>query len=112
MSLKNEEKLALEKIVAKVKELYTLKQIILYGSKARNDDTVDSDVDILLLVDNPVDDKARWQLSDIVTEVEWGTEIYFSCRLYNFMDWENENEDVIFLPFKDNVMRDGELLEI
>jgi predicted nucleotidyltransferase len=112
MSLKNEEKLALENIIAKVKELFTIKQIILYGSKARNDDTVDSDVDILFLVENPVDDKAKWQLSDIVTEVEWDTDIYISCKLYNYMDWEQENEDVIFLLFKDNVMRDGELLEV
>jgi predicted nucleotidyltransferase len=36
----------LEEIVASVKELFTMKQIILYGSKARNDDTVDSDIDI------------------------------------------------------------------
>lgn len=112
MSLKKEEKLAIAKIVAQAKEHFSIKQVMLFGSKARNDHTVDSDVDILLLVDNPVDDKARWTLSDIVTEVEWDTEIYISCRIFNYMDWEKENEDVIFLPFKDNVIRDGELLEI
>lgn len=112
MSLNNDEKLALETIVARVKEKFILKKLILFGSKARNEARDDSDIDILLLVDDRVDDNARWKLSDIVTEVEWESDIYISCRLYNYSDWEKENEDVIFLPFKDNVLRDGELLEI
>lgn len=112
MSLNKEEYLALKKIVNKIKEHFTIKKIMLFGSKARNDSTVHSDVDILLLVNNQVDDRARWKLSDIVSEVEWDTGIYISCRLYNNKDWEEENEDVIFLPFKDNVTRDGELIEI
>jgi uncharacterized protein len=112
MSLKNEEKLALDKMIARVKSQFTIHKMILFGSKARNDASDDSDIDILLLVEDRVDDNARWTLSDIVTEVEWETDIYFSCRLYNYSDWEKENEDVIFLPFKDNVLRDGEFLEI
>lgn len=112
MSLEKEEKLALEKIIFKVKEQFTIKQVMLFGSKARNDASAESDVDILLLVENSVDDNTRWKLSDIVTDVEWDTDIYISCRIYNYMDWENENEDVVFLPFKDNVIRDGELIEI
>ncbi len=112
MSLKKEEKLALNKLIAEVKEKFILRKMILFGSKARDDSREDSDIDILLLVNEPVDDKSRWKLSDIVTEIEWDTDIYFSCRLYNYTDWEKENEDVIFLPFKDNVIRDGELLEI
>lgn len=112
MSLSREEILAIKKVINKAKEQFTLKQTILFGSKARNDDSVDSDIDILLLVKEPVDDKARWKISDIITEVEWETDIYISCKMYNYADWENENEDVIFLPFKDNVIKDGELLEI
>lgn len=112
MSLTKEEKLAIDKVITKVRELFTIKKIILYGSKARNDASVDSDIDILLLVEDPIDDSARWRLSDMITEVEWETDIYISCRLFNYDDWENENEDVVFLPFKDNVIRDGELLEI
>lgn len=110
--LRNDEKLALEKLIVRVKEQLSIRKVILYGSKARNEEREDSDIDILLLVDDQVDDNARWKLSDIVTEVEWHTDIYISCRLYNDSDWEKENEDVIFLPFKDNVLRDGELLEI
>ncbi len=112
MPLNQEENLALKQIIGRVKEQFTVRQIMLFGSKARNEATVDSDVDILLLVDEPVDDRARWTLSDIMTEVEWETEIYISCRMYNYMDWKNENEDAIFLPFKDNVIMDGEWLEI
>lgn len=112
MTLSEIEKAALKKLVAKLKEQFQIKQIMLFGSRARNEQNADSDIDILLLVQDPVDDKVRWKLSDIVTEVEWATDIYFSCRIYNVLDWENENENVIFLPFKDNVVRDGELLEI
>jgi predicted nucleotidyltransferase len=112
MSLNKEEKLALNKVISKVKEHFRVKKMILFGSKARNDARDDSDIDILLLVDDRVDDHARWKLSDILTEIEWETEIYISCKLFNYSDWEKENEDVVFLPFKDNVTREGELLEI
>ncbi len=110
--LRNDEKIALEKLKVRVRKQFAIRKMILFGSKARNDENDDSDIDILLLVDNRVDDNTRWILSDIVTEVEWDTDIYFSCRLYNYLDWEKENEDVIFLPFKDNVTRDGEWLEV
>ena len=112
MPLNNEEQTALEQIFARAKDQFTIRKIILFGSKARNDYNADSDVDILLLVDDQIDDNARWRLSDIVTEVEWKTEIYISIRIYNYIDWETENEDVVFLPFKDHVIRDGEWLEI
>jgi len=112
MALKMEEKQAIAKLIKIIKDVFVVKQIILFGSKVRNDDTVDSDIDIILLIEEQVTDKTKWKISDLATEVEWDTGIYISCRVYNYYDWETENEEAVFLPFKDNIVRDGELLEV
>jgi predicted nucleotidyltransferase len=52
MSLSKEEKIALDKVISKVKEHFRVKKMILFGSKARNDARDDSDIDVLLLVDD------------------------------------------------------------
>ena len=81
--------------------------ILLYGSYARGQQTDDSDIDVLILVDKdritPADeDRITYPLYDI--EFETGTMI--SPMLYTRTDWANHR----VTPFYENVNSEGKVL--
>lgn len=80
----------------------------LFGSRARGDFQIDSDWDILILVDeqrvtNEIEDKFRDELYDI--ELESGQII--SSFIYPKKYWENT---LIYSPLYKNIQREGVLL--
>ncbi len=79
----------LARIRSAVKIIDPSADVILYGSRARGDETQDSDWDILILVDSKVDldyEKVfRHKLYDF--ELESGQA--FSVTVHNKKEWEN-----------------------
>ena len=49
LSLRDNEKKAIQEATRMLKEKFPVKEVILFGSKARGDDDEDSDIDLLLL---------------------------------------------------------------
>ena len=49
LSLRDNEKKAIQEATGMLKEKFPVKEVILFGSKARGDDDEDSDIDLLLL---------------------------------------------------------------
>ena len=81
--------------------------VLLYGSYARGQQTSDSDIDLLILIDKdritPADeDRITYPLYDI--EFETGTMI--SPMLYTRHDWANHR----VTPFYENVNSEGKML--
>lgn len=82
--------------------------LILYGSYARGDYRDDSDVDLLVLLDQEkitrIDEKrVKYPLYDI--EFETGTII--SPLVFSKKDWETRHR---ITPFYENVLKDGQIL--
>ena len=77
--------------------------LLLYGSRARGDERVDSDWDLLVLLNRPQnsnDDFAT--ISYPLMELGFDLGQYFSVHTYSQQEWNNMS----FLPFYTNVERD------
>ncbi len=81
-----------------------VERIVIFGSKARETATADSDLDILLVIRG-----GGWQLKDQVTEPGYelsvGTNVVPSIMVYTQEEWEQYQRDEA--PFWQTVTRDG-----
>jgi uncharacterized protein len=81
--------------------------IILYGSRARGDERPDSDWDILVLTDYPVDLNKERLFRDNLYELELEAGEAFSIFVYSKIDWLTKQR---ITPFYYNVNQEGVLL--
>ncbi len=98
-----------EELVEGLKKIFTshLVFIVLYGSVARGNDTIESDVDIAIILKEKADTKEIDKLLDFVVDMDLKYDRVFSLvdiEYDEFIKWENT------LPFYKNVKRDGVIL--
>jgi len=79
-------------------------EIILYGSRARGDERADSDWDILVLTDYPVDLKKERTFRNNLYDLELQTGEPFSIFVYSKNDWISRQK---ITPFYNNVIQEG-----
>ncbi len=86
---------ATNNIIQKCKEVLVeqygrrLKGVILYGSVARGDSTSSSDIDLLVLLDQPLDYFAELrQLVDVLYPLQLESEQLISAKPVSFKDFE------------------------
>lgn len=79
-------------------------QIVLYGSRARGNERPDSDWDILILTQYPVDIIKERQFRNALYDLELETGEPFSVFVYSENDW-NTRQNIT--PFHTNVTREG-----
>ena len=82
-------------------------EVLLYGSRARGDNKKNSDWDILVLTDYPVDINKEKEFIDQIYEVELLTDESISVFVYSRNDWNTRQR---ISPFYHNVMLDGIIL--
>ncbi len=98
-----------KKILLKIKKLVNKAEpsatIILYGSQARGESNKQSDIDILILLDN---EKIKYsdeqRIKHPLYDLEFKTGTIISPILFNRHDWETRHS---ITPFYKNVKRDG-----
>jgi predicted nucleotidyltransferase len=64
-------------------------EVILFGSRARGQETLYSDYDLLVLVDSPADIKIKEDLVSEIYPLELKTEQMISLVVYNKQQWNS-----------------------
>ena len=81
--------------------------IILYGSVARNDNTDESDIDIVIIIKNEMDAATKEQF------IHWSAELDLRYdRVFSIIDIQEENMEKWgnVLPFYQNIQKEGIIL--
>jgi len=82
--------------------------LILYGSRARGDAQPDSDYDLLVLVDHPVNMSLEESILDQIYPLEVDSCQVLTFAVYNRDQWNSALYQS--MPFRRNVVRDGVLV--
>lgn len=108
MCTKSELNAVLDRVREESKQIYgaKLERIILYGSYARGDNTDESDIDIMILLDCSADEirKLRSATTEMASDISLEEGVFLSVLL---RDKKNFDENADFLPFYQNVAREG-----
>jgi len=103
------EQIMREEILKKVKEavlnLEPSAEVILYGSRARNDFREYSDWDFLILVDGKVDTTRTDRIRHALFEIELDADQVISSIVRSRQDWNSPRYSVV--PLRKNVEREG-----
>jgi predicted nucleotidyltransferase len=95
----------LERIKKNVREIEPSAEIILYGSRARDDFHEGSDWDLLVLVDGKVDDKRTDTIRHKLYEIEWDTGDVLCSIIRSRADWNSVEYNNI--PLYRNIKLEG-----
>lgn len=79
--------------------------VVLYGSEARGDARADSDIDLLIMLDNP-DMEKQWAITDGLLDIEGSTGVSVSSYIVP-KSWWNQKPAT---PFSINVHNEGILI--
>ncbi len=82
-------------------------KVILFGSHARGKANKDSDWDILILLNRPVDRNTEREYREELFNVELETGEPISTIVYSKSDWESK---FVVTPFYENVTKEGIVL--
>ena len=83
-----------------------LNKIILYGSYARGNNTEESDIDIMILLNCTTDEikKLRSITAEMVSDISLKQDVFLSVLL---RDKKHFDDNLDFLPFYQNIMKEG-----
>lgn len=108
MCTKSELQRVLDAVKNASKRLYgdKLHRIILFGSYARGDNTEESDIDIMIVLNCETDDikKLRSLTAEMASDISLEQEVFLSILLRDRKHFENNLD---FLPFYQNIAREG-----
>jgi uncharacterized protein len=81
-----------------------ISRVIVFGSKARGDADEDSDLDLLVIIEDG-DWRLKWDIADIAYRLALGTDVVPSMQIYTTGEWQTlaRRRSV----FRDAVERDG-----
>ncbi len=95
----------IEQIRQAVHEVEPEAEIILYGSRSREDALPESDWDFLILVDGPLGDERTDRIRHRLYEVEWESGEVISSIVRNREEWNSDLYQA--MPFHQRVQQEG-----
>jgi len=97
--------LALQSVKAQVERKYPVRQVILFGSQARQEGDCESDYDILLLTKKRLSHREKHEIYAITTNANLRFETNISVLVIDEKSW-NEGAFSV-LPIAEEIKRDG-----
>jgi predicted nucleotidyltransferase len=102
--MKNRTKNIIKLIKRNISDIDPYAQVILFGSRARGDERLESDWDLLILTDYPINLEMERQFRNHLYDLELETGEPFSLFAYSKNDWNTKQK---VTPFYLNVTKDG-----
>jgi len=99
---------ALESLKNRLRDEFHIEEMILYGSAARSEADSESDADLLILTNHPMNRFERHKITDVVFEVNLAYGTNFSSLVIDRALWESG--PVSILPIHEEIQRDGIIL--
>ncbi len=109
LTLRDNEKQAILEATRILRERFPVKEVILFGSKARGDSDQESDIDLLVLTTDRLHWKDRHAIVDALFEVEMRHNVVISIVVNTVYDW---NEGVCtVLPIHQKIAMEGVVMQ-
>jgi predicted nucleotidyltransferase len=105
LALKNNEKQAIREATRMLKQRFPVKDVILFGSKARGDDDPESDIDLLLLTTRPIHWKERHSIIEALFDIEMKYDVVISIIVNPVNEWQTGLSSL--LPIHEEINREG-----
>lgn len=102
-----EEKAALDKLKRVLWERYGVTSVLVYGSKARGDDSPDSDIDVMIVLDDYTP-----QIEGVIDELVYDINLAYDCLISVVIFGRRELEEgsLSESPLYKRIMAEGVLL--
>lgn len=105
ISLKDNERNALQELKTRLPQLFPDVEIILYGSKARGDSDEESDIDLLILIGSQVNTGIEEEITKITFDIELKYDVVFGKIIENNDFWNSPLANA--MPLHWNIDREG-----
>ncbi|MEI6287866.1 MAG: nucleotidyltransferase domain-containing protein [Bacillota bacterium] len=102
--LQEKELLAIQALKENISNKYSLDSITLFGSKARGDDNLDSDIDLLVLLNQTVTTPIEEAIFDMAYEQELAHSSIIGIIVYDKTVWDGIGRS---MPLRWNIDREG-----
>jgi predicted nucleotidyltransferase len=105
LPIKRHERLAIRDAARLLKERFSAREVILFGSKARGDDDEESDIDLLILTALPVSWDERKAINDAIFDIELEHGVVISTLIATDAEWNEGTFPV--LPIHHEISEHG-----
>ncbi len=105
LDIAENERQAIEAASKILKEMFPVRQVVLFGSKARGDYDEESDIDLLVLMSRPISWTERKAINDALYDIQLSYDVIISTLIATDEDW-NEGAFSV-LPIHDEVREHG-----
>ena len=109
LAIKDSEKKAIIQAAKMLKEKFPVKEVILFGSKARGDDNKESDIDLMLLTKRPIHWRERDQIIHSIFEIELKYDVVINILDKTVSEWETGIFTVF--PVRKEITQDGVMVK-
>jgi predicted nucleotidyltransferase len=105
LNINNQEKAAIMEASRVLREKFHAKEVILFGSKARGDDDIESDIDLLILTTEPVTWNERKAINNALYQIQLKYDVIISTLITTVSKWTEGTFSV--LPIHDEISTQG-----
>jgi predicted nucleotidyltransferase len=107
LEIKENDRQAIREASAILRARFPVRQVVVFGSKARGSDDAESDIDLLVLTSRPVRQEEKDQMTEALFDVELQRAVVLNKLVVPLEQWEQGLYRV--LPIHAEVARDGVL---